>query len=73
MPFTNIIEGKAVKPYLSKATAPWWEWKGGNPYHNKASSVDGPLFAGGGIVFVVKKAYARSSLEAKSLIAQKGE
>jgi hypothetical protein len=43
------------------------------PYHNKASSVGGPLFAGGGIVFVVKKAYAPSSLEAKSLIAQKRE
>lgn len=28
MPFTNIIiEGKAVKPYLSKATTPWWELK----------------------------------------------
>jgi len=59
------------------------------PYHNKASSVDRPLFPGEesrryftsyfvregeeSIVFCRKKAYARSSLEAKSLIAKKRE
>lgn len=53
-PFTNIIEGKAVKPYLSQFHS-LVGMKRRYPYHKKARKVDGPLFAGGGILFVVKK------------------
>ncbi|KAL4201157.1 hypothetical protein AMTRI_Chr02g257170 [Amborella trichopoda] len=37
------------------------------PYHNKASSIDGPLFAGGGITFVV--AFHKSVCYHRSLVS----
>lgn len=46
---------KAVKPYLSKAPAPWWDLKGGTPITTRQVQLTDPFFTGGVIVFLVKK------------------